>query len=536
MELAALIEALGRPGALVAGETPEIVQTHISVVCLTRELAIKIKKPIELWGFLDYSTPEARRHWCAEEVRLNRRLVDDVYLRVGAITATDDGVTLDGDGPVLEACVVMRRLPVGATFLERLEADALTADDLTATAEHLARFQAAHRLPPAAAAGGLPSRLGHTMRANFAGSAHGMPTLFPTAVHEGLRTRVFRRLWAQRARMRARVAAGRTTDGHGDIRLEHVVRLEHGIGIMDCCEFTDTLRHVDPLSDAAFLSMDLIVHGRPELAEAFEAAYLAAADDREDAPHLLPLYRAYRAHVRAMVDEQSLRGAELPEDTKAAKALGARRTLATAWTQARAGAVPPVIVLRGPSGVGKSWLAGHIGPWLRAEVIRSDVVRKELLGVEPTWRPTPEEKREVYGKAMHERTYHEVLERARDALARGRTAILDATYLRRDTRDEARAFARSLRAPYAVLDVTCDPEVVRQRLRERARRNDDASDGDEAIYAAMVQSAEPLAGDELPLAVTHASGDAPEACILPLLDVFESQLDAGRERLGPEAS
>ena len=534
MELAALIEALARPGALVAGETPEIVQTHISVVCLTRELAIKLKKPIQLWGFLDYGTPEARRHWCEEELRLNRRLAEDIYLRVGAITRTADGVTLDGDGEVVEPCVVMRRLPEGATFLERLQAGTLEADDLAEAAAHLARFQAAHRLPPAQAGGGLPSRLGRTLRANFAGSAHGMPDLFPTAVHEGVRTRVFRRLWLERERMRARVEAGRTTDGHGDIRLEHVVRLERGIGIMDCCEFTETLRHVDPLSDAAFLSMDLIVHGRPELAEAFDAAYLDAADDHADAPHLLPLFRAYRAHVRAMVDEQSLRGAELPPESKAAKALGARRMLATAWTQARAGAVPPVIVLRGPSGVGKSWLASHVGPWLRAEIIRSDVVRKELLGVEPTWRPTPEQKREVYGAAMHERTYHEVLERARDALARGRAAILDATYLRRDTRDEAHAFARSLRAPYAVLDVTCDPEVVRERLRERARRNDDASDGDQRIYDAMVRTAEPLGEDEQTLTVTHASGDAPEACILPLLDVFESQLDAGRERLGPE--
>ncbi|MDF1700451.1 MAG: ATP-binding protein [Planctomycetota bacterium] len=135
---------------------------------------------------------------------------------------------------------------------------------------------------------------------------------------------------------------------------------------------------------------------------------------------------------------------------------------------------------------------------------------------------------------MHARTYEAVLERARTALARGRAAILDATYLRRDTRDEVRAFARALGAPYAVLDVTCDPEVVRERLLERARRNDDASDGDQAIYDAMVRTAEPLEGEELALVATHASGEPPEACILPLLDVLEAQLDAGREALGPE--
>lgn len=534
MELAALIDALAQPGTLVAGEGAEVVQTHISVVFLAGDRAFKIKKPIQLWGFLDYGTLEARRHWCEEEVRLNRRLAPDLYLGVETITRRADHLAVGGDGEVVEHCVVMRRLPAGVTLRERLEAGTLTAADVEETGRRLAAFQADHRLGPREARGGLPSRFARTMHANFEGSSQGIPNPFPRAVHDGVHTRIVRRLWREKARLRARVAAGLMTDGHGDIRLEHVVRLDGRTSIMDCCEFTTTLRHVDPLSDAAFLSMDLIVRGRPDLAAAYEDAYLVAADDRTDAPYLLPLYRAYRAHVRAMVDEQSLRGAEVPADVKAQKALGARRTLALAWTQSRAGAVPPVIVLRGPSGVGKSWIASHVGPWLGAEVIRSDVVRKELLGVDPTWRPTPEEKREVYGTAMHARTYEAVLERARAALARGRAAILDATYLRRDTRDEVRAFARALGAPYAVLDVTCDPDVVRQRLLERARRNDDASDGDQAIYDAMVRTAEPLEGEELALVATHASGEPPEVCILPLLDVLEAQLDAGREALGPE--
>ena len=534
MELAALIDALARPGALVAGQTPEVVQTHISVVFLTDELAIKVKKPIQLWGFLDYGTAKARRFWCEEEVRLNRRLAEGIYLRVGDITAEGDGLTLDGDGEVVEACVVMKRVPEGATFLARLQNDTLDANDLVQAAQHLAAFQAAHRLPNDEAAGALPSRLEATMRANFEGSSHGVPDLFPETVHEGLRTRIFRRLAMEESRILARVARGLPADGHGDIRLEHVVSLENGIGIMDCCEFTTSLRHVDPLSDAAFLSMDLIVHGRPDLAEAFEQAYLDAADDHEDAPYLLPLYRAYRAHVRAMVDEQSLRGAEVPAETKAAKALGARRTLATAWTQSRAGAVPPMIVLRGPSGVGKSWVATRIAPWLRAEIIRSDVVRKELLGVEPTWRPTAEEKREVYGKAMHERTYEAVLDRARDALARGRAAILDATYLRHDTRMDAAKVASSLGAPYAVLDITCDREVVRQRLIERAARDDDASDADLAIHDEMVRTAEPLTTEEGWFSVTYVSGEPAETCILPLLEVFERGRNPARDPLGAE--
>ncbi|MCT0226215.1 hypothetical protein [Synechococcus sp. CS-1328] len=42
-------------------------------------------KPIHLWGLLDYSTPALRRHWCEEELRLNRRLAPNVYLRVARL-------------------------------------------------------------------------------------------------------------------------------------------------------------------------------------------------------------------------------------------------------------------------------------------------------------------------------------------------------------------------------------------------------------------------------------------------------------------
>ena len=43
--------------------------------------AYKVKKPLDL-GFLNFSTLELRRHFCEEELRLNRRLAPDVYQAV----------------------------------------------------------------------------------------------------------------------------------------------------------------------------------------------------------------------------------------------------------------------------------------------------------------------------------------------------------------------------------------------------------------------------------------------------------------------
>ena len=69
-------------------ETVEVHQTHISVVFLAGSFAYKIKKPVDL-GFIDYSTLERRRHFCEEEVRLNRRLAAEVYL--GVVPMTREG-------------------------------------------------------------------------------------------------------------------------------------------------------------------------------------------------------------------------------------------------------------------------------------------------------------------------------------------------------------------------------------------------------------------------------------------------------------
>jgi aminoglycoside phosphotransferase family enzyme len=57
----------------------EFRQTHISYVILTGPYVYKVKKAVK-FNFLDYSTLENRRHFCEEEMRLNRRLAPNTYL------------------------------------------------------------------------------------------------------------------------------------------------------------------------------------------------------------------------------------------------------------------------------------------------------------------------------------------------------------------------------------------------------------------------------------------------------------------------
>lgn len=85
-----LIQALQNPELYNHDVTGfQVLETHISWVILTGEHAYKIKKPVD-FGFLDFSTLERRRHFCEEELRLNRRLADSLYLDVVPICGSAD--------------------------------------------------------------------------------------------------------------------------------------------------------------------------------------------------------------------------------------------------------------------------------------------------------------------------------------------------------------------------------------------------------------------------------------------------------------
>ena len=95
-------------------ERVKLVETHISWVFLTGPFAYKVKKPVKL-EFLDFSTPDIRRHFCEEEVRLNRRFAPGLYLGTvpigGTISAPRvgegaDGAPVSGEAPALREWAV----------------------------------------------------------------------------------------------------------------------------------------------------------------------------------------------------------------------------------------------------------------------------------------------------------------------------------------------------------------------------------------------------------------------------------------------
>jgi aminoglycoside phosphotransferase family enzyme len=142
-DVPALLEDLTRPDAYPPPHPTRVtlVTTHISWVFLTDHDVWKLKRPVD-YGFLDYTTADRRRHFCHEEVRLNRRLAPEVYLGVVPVRLEGGRHSLTSGGPIVDYAVRMRRLPDGANAEALLRRGALTDDHLSRLAARLAGFYA----------------------------------------------------------------------------------------------------------------------------------------------------------------------------------------------------------------------------------------------------------------------------------------------------------------------------------------------------------------------------------------------------------
>ncbi|WP_284013063.1 AAA family ATPase [Halobaculum litoreum] len=136
-----------------------------------------------------------------------------------------------------------------------------------------------------------------------------------------------------------------------------------------------------------------------------------------------------------------------------------------------------LVVVCGLPGAGKTTVAEAAAERLGATLVRTDVVRKELVA-EPT-----------YSSRESQRTYDEVFRRAATRLAAEDSVVLDGTFRRAARRDRARTVAVDAGVPFTLLRVTCDEATAKARIRAR---EDDESDADVAVYDLLCEEFEPV--------------------------------------------
>jgi aminoglycoside phosphotransferase family enzyme/predicted kinase len=519
-----LIAGLRRPGCYPhAAAEVQMLETHISWVLLAGDYAYKIKKPVNL-GFLDFSTLELRHSCCLEELRLNRRFAPQLYLDCVAITGDTGHPAVGGDGPVREYAVRMRRFPQEALASRLLAANALLPRHFEAFASMLADFHRQAARSEAGSTWGAPAALLAAALQNLDVLKDALTAAADAAAIAALRTWTLREHKALRELMLQRQASGAVRECHGDLHLDNIVLLDDTLLPFDCIEFSAELRWNDVLSEVAFLAMDLLYRGESLLAWLFLNAYLEHSGEY-DGIRLLPFHLVYRALVRAKI--VALRAAQMHDDAVAREKLlqTARSYLALAQTLAQAHQ-PALVITHGLSGSGKSRISSALMTQAGAVRIRADVERKRLHGIAPQERHGAAAG--LYGEQATAATYRRLAGLAREILAAGYTAIVDATCLQRWQRDLLRGVALAAGVPFLNLAVSAPEAVLRARISQRQAAGNDPSDAEMTVLEQQLQNCEALSADELKDAVELASGDQDaEACCRQALAALAAKRAAG---------
>ncbi len=476
----------------------ELLETHISWVLLAGDYAYKLKKPVDL-GFLDFSTLDRRAHFCAEELRINRRLAPELYLDVVTLRRVGDRYRFGSDGELIEYAVRMRRFQQDQQLDRCLQRDDLDAADVDEMASLIGAFhQSAPQAPPDSE-WGTPAVVAAPAMENFSQLGPLLMQAFGGDVVNRLRAWTEDRLPAFSPAFERRRRQGRVRECHGDLHLRNMARVGGRIVAFDAIEFDPALRWIDVMSDSAFLIMDLESRGRRDLAWRFLNGWLHFTGDFGGL-EVLQWYLVYRHMVRAKVDAIRIDqgGLEPGEAERLRERIGSHLSMALRLTEPPA---PVLLVTCGVSGSGKSWLAERLAQKLPAVWLRSDVERKRLYGMSPTERPSRERTQELYGASATRKTYALLAEMADTALGHGYSVIADATYLNREDRKTILEVATRRRLPALILACDAPDAVLRERVRSRQRADRDASDAGIAVLDLQLKKREPPENSEPVLTV-----------------------------------
>jgi uncharacterized protein len=457
------------------GQTVQRIDTHAASVFLAGDRALKVKRAVR-FPFLDYSTLAKRKAACEAELTVNAPYAPQIYRGVVAIARTADGkLAIGGSGEAVEWAVDMRR------FDEKRTLDHIAGEIDESLADALARaVAAAHARSRVVETDPWIAALGSYIDEHAATFAQ-FPDIFPTAVNTDL-ARASRAAYERIVPLlRERGRQGFVRRIHGDLHLGNVVLIDGNPVLFDAIEFSDIIASGDVLYDLAFLLMDLCERGLKLPANVVLNRYLAETrrDENLDALEALPFFLSMRAAIRARVTAPRLERADAEKRPALARLARAYFDFAVA---AIAPPPPAFIAVGGLSGTGKSklarMLAPDIAPLPGAVIVRSDVERKTLFGVDETEKLATD----AYSEGVTARVYSALAAKACRTVVAGHSVIVDAVFARPHERAAIDEAAKSLRKPLQGLFLIADMETRVRRVGSRLR---DASDADATVARAQ---------------------------------------------------
>ena len=520
--------------ALQKMHAARVIETHISWVLLIGDYAYKIKKAVDL-GFLDYLELSSREHFCAEELRLNRRTAPGLYLEVVGIGGSASAPQL-GAQPAIEYAVKMRRFADDALLDARLRQGEVTAAHIDALASAVAHFHQRAAVVDARTTYGSAATIRAAAMQNF-GQMRALLTDATDLQRIATLEQSTMREWEGCAPLFVlRREQGRVRECHGDLHLGNIALIgdapptrywrsqpfagggalqslphrratPHRVATapvpFDCIEFSPALRWIDVLDEIAFTMMDLLHHGRADMAWRFLNAYLETSGDYAGVG-VLRFYLGYRAAVRAKVAAMRASQSAGRDRTQHLQACRAHLELGLRCLSARRSAM---IITNGLPGSGKTTFAQYVVEQAGALRIRSDVERKRQFGLDAL-QDSRKLDVDIYSKDATAQTYGRLLELARAVLEAGYTVVVDAAFLRADERGQFHALARACGVEFVIASLHADDNTLRTRLRARSH---DASEADAAVLQKLQAVQQPLNARERQVALSFSTARPPQS-------------------------
>jgi aminoglycoside phosphotransferase family enzyme/predicted kinase len=481
------------------GDRVEVLETHISLIFLAGDRAYKLKRAVK-FPYLDFSTAELRQQACEAELTLNRRTAPALYEQVqGVFRSAAGGISFVPNGAAVDWVVVMRRFDQALLFDHLAQSGRLGPDTMDELADHIALFHSAAERRFDRGGGAEMADLAEMQHRCLADRRE---TGFSPQQVDAILAKWREQLADLAPLLDERRAAGKVRHCHGDLHLRNICLFDGKPTLFDCLEFSEALASIDVLYDLAFLLMDLEYRGLRRLANRVSNRYLDRTGE-DDGLAAMPLFLSLRAGIRAHVVASALEGVHEPAAREQMGA-DARRYLDLAH-----GFLQPeprrVIAIGGVSGTGKSTLAAALAPefGLRpgARVLRSDVTRKLLLGVDPETRLPPN----AYTREISDRVYEALRRKVATVLAAGYSAIIDAVALKPEERRSFAEVARAAGVPFSGLWLEGRPEAMASRIHDR---RGDASDATPKILAQQLRD------DPGPIDWTRIDADQdPDGCL-----------------------
>ena len=471
-----------------------IIQTHISYVVLTGKYVYKIKKPVN-FSFLDFSTIEKRKHFCEEELRLNRRLCPEIYLDVVPLTRKNDDVEINGSGEVIDYAVKMKEFPQESIFNRLLEKNKIDEKTIDNIVDILVNFYKSSKSSVEINYFGTVEAIKHNTDENFEQTKDFINLTITKEIFDFIKNQTNDFLNVNKNIFDDRIKNGFIKDCHGDLHSGNIVLLDDKICIFDCIEFNQRFRYSDVASDIAFLSMDLDFLGQAYLSSYLIEKYVEKSKD-ENIFDVLNFYKCYRAYVRGKVIGFKLNDSNIDKLEKEKTINLARKyfDLAYFYSQLfsrknKKDVKPVLFITTGLTGTGKTTVARKFAVDYNAKIISTDAVRKEFAGIDKYERHHDAYNAGLYCPKKMRQTYDKIFEKADVFLNNKKNVVLDATFKTEKLRDMARKISEKNNACFLILYCNCPIEKVKEYLDARVKKKS-VSDGRWEIYIKQKDSFE----------------------------------------------